>query len=120
MIGAPTKVAHMDSLNSIPTSIICRAGLRSAESAESGVARTGGDNVKSAEGCCAACNEWNLQHTADFQCNAWTWKAPPDDPSGCGGAQHKNNRTRFHPPGSDSDSFGSCMVSCLPCPARAL
>ena len=43
-----------------------------------------GDNVKSAEGCCAACNEWNLQHTADFQCNAWTWKAPPDDLSGCG------------------------------------
>ena len=37
--------------------------------------------VKSAEGCCAACNEWNVQHTADFQCNAWIWNASPDDPS---------------------------------------
>lgn len=38
-------------------------------------------DVKSAEGCCAACNEWNVQHTADFQCNAWIWNASPDDPS---------------------------------------
>eukprot|EP01044_Picomonas_judraskeda_P029777 COSAG03_NODE_10448_length_650_cov_1.404719_2_plen_161_part_00 len=38
-------------------------------------------SVKSAEGCCAACNEWNVQHTADYQCNAWIWNASPDDPS---------------------------------------